>query len=131
MKKVRAVGQVSLSALEDVWQRRATAAAIAAARGVIQEGGPISPGAPIGRLGDVEWGWLIAAVLFGWIRTRAEQATAENLDTEQVIRLTGLDPEPWDAGAVTATLPELVDARSRSRPGHARRWSSFCSPPCA
>jgi hypothetical protein len=26
-------------------------------------------------LSDVEMGWLVAAILFGWISTRAEQAT--------------------------------------------------------
>ena len=97
------------SALEDEWQRRATAAAIAAARGVVKVDGPIPPGTPIGRLGDIEWGWIVAAILFGWISTRAEQATAESIDTEHAIRMTGLDPEPWDAGAVAAILPELAE----------------------
>jgi hypothetical protein len=112
MKKTRTVGQVSLSALEDEWQRRATAAAIEAARGVVKLDGPIPPGTPIGRLSDTEWGWFVAAILFGWISTRAQQAAAEQLDTEQAIRLTALDPEPWDAGAVMAILPELADACS-------------------
>ena len=31
----------------------------------------------------VEWGWIVAAILFGWISTRAEQATTENIDTER------------------------------------------------
>jgi hypothetical protein len=109
VKEARAIGQVSLSALEDEWQRRATAAAIAAARGVVQLDGPIPPGTPVGRLSETEWGWILAAMLFAWIGKRAEQATAEQLDTEQTIRLTGLDPEPWDAGAVAAILPELAD----------------------
>jgi hypothetical protein len=112
MRKIRTIGQASLSALEDEWQRRATAAAIAGARGVVQMDGPIPPGTPIGRLSDTEWGWITAAILFGWIRTRAEQAAAEQLDTEQTIRLTALDPEPWDAGAVVAILPELAGACS-------------------
>src|SRR5215467_5591564 len=99
-KKTLTIGEVSLSALEDVWQRMATAAAIAAARGVVQMDGPIPPGTPIGRLSDTEWGWILAAMLFAWIGKRAEQAAAEQLDTEQTIRLTALDPEPWDAGAV-------------------------------
>jgi hypothetical protein len=107
-KKTRTVGEVSLSALEDKWQRDATAAAIAAARRVVQMDGPIPPGTPIGRLSDTEWGWILAAMLFAWVRTRAEQAASEQLDTEQVIRLTALDPEPWDAGAVAAILPELA-----------------------
>jgi hypothetical protein len=110
VKKTRAVGEVSLSVLEDMWQRQATAAAIAAIRGVIQMDGPIPPGTPIGRLSDTELGWIFAAVLFAWISKRAEQATAEQLDSERTIRMTALDPQPWDAGAVAAILPELADA---------------------
>jgi hypothetical protein len=111
MKKAsHTIEEVSLSALEDEWQRRATAAAIAGARGVIQADGPIPPGTQIGRLSDVEWGWIVAAVLFGWIKSRAEQAAAEQLDTERTIRMTALDPEPWDAGAVAAILPDLANA---------------------
>ena len=110
MRKVRTIGVISETALEDEWQRRATAAAIAAARDVIKLDGPIPPGTPVGRLADVELGWVLAAMLFAWVRTRAEQAACEQLDTEQCIRLTGLDPEPWDAGAVAAILPELAGA---------------------
>jgi len=112
VKKMRTVGQVSLAAIEDQWQRDATAAAIAGARGVVQMDGPVPPGTPIGRLSDTEWGWILAAMLFPWISKRAKQAAAEQLDVEQTIRLTALDPEPWDAGAVTAILPELADACS-------------------
>jgi hypothetical protein len=108
-QRVRKVGLVADSAIEDAWQRRATEAAIAAARGVVKHDGPIPPGTPIGRLGEIEWGWLVAAILFGWISTRAQQAAAEQIDAEQVIRLTGLDPDPWDAGAVAAILSELAD----------------------
>ena len=108
MKKLRTVGQVSPSALEDEWQRRATAAAIEAARGVVQIDGPVPPGTPISRLSETEWGWILAAMLFAWISKRAEQAAAEQLDTEQTIRLTALDPQPWDAGAVATILPELA-----------------------
>src|SRR5262249_20725585 len=104
------IGQVSLSALEDEWQRRATAAAIAGARGAGQEDGPIPPGTPVGRLSEIEWGWLVAAVVFSFIKTRAEQATSGQLDTERTIRTTALDPEPWDAGAVAAILPDLASA---------------------
>jgi hypothetical protein len=110
MKKIRAIGAVSLSALDDEWQRDATAAAIAAARGVVQMDGPIPPATPIGRLSDTEWGWILAAMLFAWISKRAEQAAAQNLDTERTIRMTALDPQPWDAGAVAAILPDLADA---------------------
>jgi hypothetical protein len=104
------IGQVSLPALEDKWQRDATAAAIAAARRVID--GPVPSGTPIGRLSDAEWGWIVASVLFAWISKRAEQAVAEQIDTERLIRMTALDPQPWDAGAVAAVLPDLADACS-------------------
>ena len=110
MKKEIQFKPVSPSVIEDLWQRRATEAAIAGARGVIRNDGPVMPGTPVGRLSDVEWGWIVAAVLFGWISTRAQQAAAEQLDTEQTIRMTALDPEPWDSGAVIAILPELADA---------------------
>jgi hypothetical protein len=111
MKKPRVVGKLSKTAIEDEWQRQASAAAIAAARAVIREG-IIPPGTPIGRLGDVEWGWITAGILFGWIQTRAQQAAAEQFDTEQAIRMTGLDPDPWDVGAAVAILPELAAACS-------------------
>jgi hypothetical protein len=113
MRRIRnPIGQVSLSALEDQWQRDATAAAIAGARGVVQMDGPIPPGTPIGRLSETEWGWIVAAILFAWIGKRAEQAAADQLDTERLIRMTALDPQPWDAGAVAAILPDLADACS-------------------
>jgi hypothetical protein len=97
------------TAREDDWQRRATAAAVAAAREAAKDGG-IPPGTPIGRLSEVEWEWVVGAVLSGWISTRAEQAAAEHLDTERTIRMTALDPDPWDAGAAMAALPELAEA---------------------
>jgi hypothetical protein len=112
MGKLRKIGEVSPAALEDIWQRKATEAAIAAARGVIRNDGAIPPGTPVGRLSDIEWGWIVSAILFGWIAVRAEQASSEQLDTEQTIRMTGLDPEPWDAGAVMAILPDLANARA-------------------
>jgi hypothetical protein len=90
-----------LSRHEDDWQRRATAAAVAAARNIVLgDGTAVNMNAPVGRLSDTEWGWIVGAVIFAWIATRAEQATAEGLDTERAIRVTGFARgEPWDAGA--------------------------------
>jgi len=110
VRKIRRVGEISLSAIEDQWQRDAVTSAIAAMRGVIQMDGPVPPGTPVGRLSDTELGWMFSASLFAWISMRAQQATSEQLDTEQTIRLTALDPQPWDTGAVAAILPELADA---------------------
>lgn len=85
----------------------ATAAAIEKARAVVSRGA-VPPMTPIGRLSDTEWGWIIASVLFGWIATRAGQATNNGVGAEGLIRATGLDPDPWDAGAIAAILPELA-----------------------
>lgn len=68
------------------------------------------PNTAIGRLSDVEWGWIVAAVLFGWISTRAEQAVSNGAGTAEYIRDTSIDPDPWDAGAITAILPELAES---------------------
>jgi hypothetical protein len=94
---------------ENDWQDRATTAAIAAGRRLVSGDEPIRTTTPIGRLSDIEWGWIVAVVVFAWIATRAEQATAEGVDTERAIRVTGYDPEPWDVGAVATILPELAD----------------------
>ena len=100
----------ALSERDDEWQRQATSAAIAAARNmVLGDGAAINKNAPVGRLSNLEWSWIITAVIFAWIRTRAEQAASEGFDAERVIRMTGLDPDPWDAGAVAAILPQLAD----------------------
>jgi hypothetical protein len=99
--------EISVSALEDAWQRQATAAAIAGAREVIGE--LIPPATPIAKLSDSEWAYVIASVIFGWIQMRAQQASAEGHDMERTIRSTGIDPDPWDAGPVIAVLPELAD----------------------
>jgi hypothetical protein len=103
---------MTASLTEAEWQERATAAAIAAARKIISgEDAAINKNAPVGRLSEIEWGWIVAAILFSWISVRAEQAAIEELDAEQTIRMTGLDRNPWDAGAIAAILPELADLR--------------------
>jgi hypothetical protein len=110
MRKQRTLGMPTASAIEDCWLRHATANAIAAVRDVAKPGGAIPPGAPVGHLSDTELGWIVSAALFAWISTRATQAASNELDTGRTIRMTGLDPDPWDAGAVAAILPELAEA---------------------
>ena len=61
-RTIRKIGVPTAEGINDVWQRRATAAAILAVRDVIR-GGAIQPGAPISRLSDVELGWMFAASL--------------------------------------------------------------------
>jgi hypothetical protein len=94
---------------ENERQDRATAAAIAAARRLVRADNPIRTATPIGRLSEVEWGWIVAAVIFAWIAKRAEQATVEGVDSERAIRMTDYDPDPWDVGAVATILPQLAD----------------------
>jgi hypothetical protein len=106
------IGTPSRNSIDDIWHRRATAAAIIAVRELINAGGAIAPGTPVSRLGDIELGWFTAANLFAWIKCRSEQATAEGWNTEPALRLTGLDPDPWDAGAVESILPELGELQS-------------------
>jgi hypothetical protein len=110
MRKRRTFGMPTATAIEDEWQRQATAAAITAVRDVTKPGGAVPPGTPVGFLSDVELGWIISAALFGWIKTRAAQATSEGLDTELAIRATGYDPDPWDVGVIEAILSDLAEA---------------------
>ena len=100
----------SLSAIEDAWQRQATRIAIEKARAVVT-GGAVPPMTPVARLSDTEWGWIVASVLFGWISERATQATANGFETEKGIRNTGIDPDPWDAGAIGTVLPDLAETQ--------------------
>jgi hypothetical protein len=102
----RRIGVPIAESIHDIWHRRATAAAILAMREFIT-GGSIPPATPIERLSDIELGWFHSASLFAWITIRAEQATAEGWDTEAALRQTGLDQEPWDAGAIASILPQL------------------------
>jgi hypothetical protein len=108
VRRIRKIHLPSPTAIEDIWLRRATAVAIEQARAVIS-GGAVPPNTPIGRLSDVEMGWLVAAILFGWISTRAEQATDSGVGPNESIRSTGIGPDPWDIGAVASILPELAD----------------------
>jgi hypothetical protein len=101
----------SLTAIEDLWQREATRVAIEQARAVVS-GGAVPQLTPIGRLSDTEWGWVVAAVLFGWITTRARQATDNGVGADRYIRETGLEPDPWDMGAIEAILPELSNSNT-------------------
>jgi hypothetical protein len=98
-----------LTKKENEWQDKATAAAIAAVRKIALNSTGLPPMTPVGRLTDLQWGWLVTAAIFGWIQTRCEQAIEEGLDQEQAVRLTGLSPSPCDVAVVTAILPTLSD----------------------
>lgn len=101
-----------ISKKEDEWQRKATDAAIAGARKIALNSTGLPPMTPVGRLSDHQWGWIVTAAIFGWIQTRCEQAIAEGLDQEEVVRLTGLLPSPCDVAVVRSILPELANKAS-------------------
>ena len=64
---------------------------------------------PVGRLLDSEWGWIVAAVIFGWVKVRAEQAAVEGLNDEETVIDTALTPNPCDVGKIHAMLPKLAE----------------------
>jgi hypothetical protein len=99
-----------LTEKEDAWQAKATAAAVAGARKIVAlNGASIPMMTPVGRLSDLQWGWVVTAAIFGWIKTRCEQAIEEGLDQEEAVRLTGLNPSPCDVATIASILPMLAD----------------------
>jgi hypothetical protein len=104
-----AVKKLRPKPVQDLWQREATAAAIASARKMIGNG-VVHPETSVGGLSDEQLGWLLCAGICAWIATRAAQAVDEgNAAIEMNIRDTGTEPPPWDAGAVETILPDLAN----------------------
>jgi hypothetical protein len=102
----------SLDAIEDAWQREAIRIAVEQARAVVS-GGALPPLTPVGRLSDTEWGWIVAAVLFGWISTRARQATDNGVGPDKCLYANEtFNPDPWHIGAIEAILPELGNCQA-------------------
>jgi hypothetical protein len=93
--------------VEDEALRQATAAAIEGARKVT--GNPPLANTPVGKLSDLQWGWITTAVIFAWTRIRSEQAIADGLGQEQMILATGLAPDPVEVAIVSSILGELAD----------------------
>lgn len=93
--------------IEADWDLRATQSAIDAARAVVSGEG-INSRAMISSLSDVEWGWVAAATIFAWIKTKAQQAVEEGCGYDTAIRtMAHRSPAPWEAGAVETILPAL------------------------
>ena len=108
---------------ENQWQERATAAAIAGARKIALHSGPLM-NTPVGRLKDHEWGWLVTAIIFGWVEVRVQQAIAEGRDSEESVRLTGLNFDPCDVAVVRSILPALADQAGIDWSQPLAAWSS-------
>jgi hypothetical protein len=78
---------------------------------------------PVGRLADHEWGMIVTAVIFGWVKTRVGQAIAEGRDSEQMVRATGLEPDPCDVAVVKSVLSELADTAAIDWSLPLTRWT--------
>jgi hypothetical protein len=102
---------VGISKHEDQWQAKATASAVAEARKIATGSGSLM-NTPVGRLSDLQWGWIIAGALFGWITTRHQQAIAEGWDQEETVQFGGFSPSPADVAVVRSILPGLADQAS-------------------
>src|SRR6476660_3348288 len=95
--------------IEADWDAKATQSAIDAAKEVIGANG-INGRSMISSLSDIEWGWIAAASIFAWIKTKSQQATTEGTGYDIPIRtMAHRDPAPWEAGAVSTILPSLGD----------------------
>jgi hypothetical protein len=106
------MGKLTAAAIEHELQQQTTAAMIASVRKLVGTGGAIPAGTPVGRLSDNHLGWIACAIITAWISKRAEHASHGDFDlvrTEEAIRYTGWTPEPWDAGAVAAILPNIAE----------------------
>ena len=95
-----------LSEQQDAWQAQATADAVADARAIAQSEKGLA-NTPTGRLSDSQWGWIISAAIFAWIKTRYRQAIAEGLASEA--HVTQMEPSPRDGAIVQSILPMLAD----------------------
>ncbi|WP_439394967.1 hypothetical protein ACRQ5Q_38325 [Bradyrhizobium sp. PMVTL-01] len=111
-----------ISNREDEWQRKAISAAIAEARKIVL-GNNLLMHTPAGSLSDLQWGWILAAALFGWITTRCEQAIAEELDQQQAVRSFERSPSPDEIAVARAILPALADQADIEWSQPATAWS--------
>jgi hypothetical protein len=109
-----------LAEQEDAWQAEATAAAIDAARSVVQ-GQDRLANTLTGKLSDQQWGWLISSVIFAWIKTRYRQAIKEGLATEA--HVTRMKPSPRDSALTQGILPMLCDKASIEWSKPVASWS--------
>ena len=130
--KTRTIPQVSPAAIEDVWQRRATAAAIAAARGVVEAGRP-HPAGHSGRPPERH--------RMGLDRRRHpvrldfdQGASRQPRNTSTPSTPSGRPPSSLNlerrrgradpARARRAPVP-ISTGRCHSRPGQEKQWSEF------
>jgi hypothetical protein len=99
---------------EDRWQEHSTSEAIKAIRRIATANTAMPAGTPVGKLSDIEWGWLFAAGLYEWLAVRAQQATVEGISVEDAVRegarrIGTTEPDAWQAGMIKTILPKLAE----------------------
>lgn len=120
---MKATAQKKPRDVEADWQQIATQSAIDAAKQIISGEG-INSRASVGSLSDIEWGWIVAASICEWVKTKAKQAVEEGTSAEITIRtMTHRDPAPWEAGAVETILPALGNVKDLDWSKPVGEWS--------
>jgi hypothetical protein len=89
---------------EAEWMTKATHSAI---EGVREAMASINGRAMLSSLSELELGWMAMGAVFNWIKTKSEQAVAEGVGYDEVIRAIDRFPPPWEVGAITSILPAL------------------------
>lgn len=88
--------------------RDATEAAIASVRSLLNNG--VNPRAMVGSLSETELGLVVTSAVFAWIKSKAEAYMKYGVaGIEYGIRNMNQNPEPQEAGAVSAILGKLAD----------------------
>ena len=67
----------------------------------------INGNATLKSLSHTELTWIVDMAISEWIVERSRQVTQTRVGVETLIRSMSGEPDPWDAGAVTACLPTL------------------------
>jgi hypothetical protein len=86
--------------------RRVTLAAVSAARQLV-DSLALDADTRLAELTDDDWGWIVTAVIFAWVKAKAQEAVRLGEDVELSLR--AVDGNPWDIGAVSSILPKLAD----------------------
>jgi hypothetical protein len=84
-------------------QQEATAKAVAIAQSMALGLGV----APISKLTTEQWGLIVSAAIFEWLRARSQQAVTEGIDPD--LSFAAIEPSPRVVAIVEAILPRLAD----------------------
>jgi hypothetical protein len=84
-------------------QKEATVKAVASARSLALGLGVV----PISKLTTEQWGLIVSAAIFDWLKVRYNQAIIEDIDPE--LGFASIEPSPRDTAVIEAILPRLAD----------------------